>query len=90
MAEVRSAIDDLDRRLVALIARRFRYMDAAARIKPELALVRDEARKAEVLENVRSEGLAQGLNGQFLAELYDRLIEESISYETEAFERLRS
>ena len=90
MAEVRAAIDHLDRQVVALLARRFGYMDAAARIKPDIASVRDDARKAEVLGNVRAEGLARGLDGELLAELYDRLIEQSISYETAAFEKLRS
>jgi isochorismate pyruvate lyase len=48
MAEVRAGVDDIDRKLVALLARRFGYMDAAARIKPDRSVVRDEARKAEV------------------------------------------
>ncbi|MCA1653707.1 MAG: chorismate mutase, partial [Sphingomonadales bacterium] len=44
MLEVRAGVNDVDRRLVALIARRFRYMDAAARIKADRDAVRDEAR----------------------------------------------
>ncbi|MFL6756239.1 MAG: chorismate mutase, partial [Sphingomicrobium sp.] len=42
MTEVRAGVDDVDRQLVALVARRFRYMDAAARIKPDRSAVRDE------------------------------------------------
>ena len=34
MSEVRSGIDALDAQIVALLARRFAYMRAAARIKP--------------------------------------------------------
>jgi len=60
MAEVRAAIDDLDRQIVALIARRFGYMDAAARIKPDRASVRDELRKAEVIANVKAEARQRG------------------------------
>ena len=33
MAEVRAGVDELDRRIVALLQRRFGYMDAAARTK---------------------------------------------------------
>ena len=40
MAEVRTGVDRLDRALVALLGRRFGYMRAAARIKPERAHVR--------------------------------------------------
>ncbi|HEX8583476.1 MAG TPA: chorismate mutase, partial [Allosphingosinicella sp.] len=39
MAEVRAGVDALDAKIVALIAERFGYMDAAARIKPERAAV---------------------------------------------------
>jgi isochorismate pyruvate lyase len=46
MAEVRAGVDEIDRRLAALLARRQGYMDAAARIKPARGAVRDEARVA--------------------------------------------
>eukprot|EP01037_Dinobryon_pediforme_P032470 gene32470-37425_t len=42
MIEVRAGVDQVDRELVALLARRFAYMDAAARIKPARTAVRDE------------------------------------------------
>ena len=54
MKEVRAGVDALDRELVALLAQRFAYMDAAARIKPERGHVRDEARKAAVIANARA------------------------------------
>ena len=43
MAEVRHGVDRLDEDIVRLLGERFRYMDAAARIKPDRAAVRDEA-----------------------------------------------
>ena len=46
MTQVRAGVDRLDREIVALLAERFRYMEAAARIKPDRNEVRDEARKA--------------------------------------------
>ena len=54
MAEVRHGVDRLDERIVALLAERFRYMDAAARIKPDREAVRDERRKAEVIAKARA------------------------------------
>ena len=41
MADVRAGVDALDRQIVTLIGERFRFMDAAARIKPERTDVRD-------------------------------------------------
>lgn len=87
MKEVRAGVDQVDRELVALLARRFSYMDAAARIKPERGLVRDEARKAQVIANVRAEAARLNLPGERLADIWDRLIEHSIAYEFEHFDR---
>jgi isochorismate pyruvate lyase len=89
MAEVRAGVDALDAELVALIGERFRYMDAAARIKPERGAVRDEARKAEVLANVARHAEAAGVAGDVAAELWERLVEASIAYEFERFDELR-
>ncbi|MGK6319215.1 chorismate mutase [Sphingomonas sp. DT-204] len=87
MLEVRAGVDDVDRRLIALLRRRFGYMDAAARIKPERNHVRDEARKAQVIANARAAAEAAGMPGDAIADLWDRLVEASIAYEFEAFDR---
>ena len=89
MAEVRHGIDRLDERIVALVAERFRYMEAAARIKPERHLVRDEARKAEVLANVGAAADREGAPRERVVQLYEALIESSIAFESESFNRLR-
>ena len=87
MLEVRAGVDAVDREIVALLARRFGYMDAAARIKPERGHVRDEARKAQVIANARAEARAAGLPEPAIADLWERLVEASIAYELEAFDR---
>lgn len=81
MPEVRAGVDATDAQLVALLARRFGYMRAAARIKPSRDAVRDEARKAQVISNVRAHALAVGLPPERLAAIWDALIEQSIAYE---------
>jgi len=87
MAEVRAGVDALDRELVALLRRRFDYMDAAARIKPERGHVRDEERKAQVIANARAAAAALGLPDMAVADLWDGLVEASIAYELAAFDR---
>ncbi|QKS01298.1 chorismate mutase [Sphingomonas sp. CL5.1] len=87
MAEVRAGVDQVDRELVALLRRRFDYMDAAARIKPARGAVRDEARKAQVIANARAAAVAAGMPGDAIAALWDALVEASIAYELEAFDR---
>jgi isochorismate pyruvate lyase len=90
MAEVRFGVDRLDEQIVALLAERFRYMDAAARIKPERDAVRDEGRKAEVLANVVRLAEAEESPAPVILEVYERLIEGSIAYEFEQFDAIRS
>ena len=86
MAEVRVGVDALDRELVALLARRFAYMRAAARIKPERAMVRDEARKAAVIAAARVEAQRLGAPQQRIADLWEMLVESSIAYELERWD----
>jgi len=87
MAQVRAGVDDIDRRLVALLAERFAHMRAAARIKPTRDKVRDEDRKAAVIANARAEAERLGLPADAIADLWDRLVEASITYELDAFDR---
>lgn len=89
MSEVREGVDSVDAELVALLSRRFGYMRAAARIKPDRAAVRDEERKAEVIDHVRRLAREQAVPEQVAASLWDRLIEDSIAYELETWDALR-
>lgn len=90
MIDVRAGVDDVDRQLVALLVRRFGYMDAAARIKTDRATVRDEARKAEVLDNVAREAAAAGLAPERLRAVWNELVEQSIAYEAVEWDRIRA
>lgn len=89
MADVRAGVDQVDREIVALIARRFGYMDSAARIKPDRDAVRDEWRKADVLAKVDAAASAAGVDQILMARLYEDLIETSIAYELDVFDRTR-
>src|SRR3546814_20774833 len=81
MAEVRRGVDRLDEGIAALLAERFRYMEAAARIKPDREAVRDEWRKADDIAKVSSAAAREGGPAARIALLYDALIEHSRSEE---------
>lgn len=89
MAEVRHGIDRLDEQIVALIGERFRYMDAAARIKQTRDTVRDEWRKAQVIDNAKGHARAAGVPEAVVGDIYERLVEGSIAYEFDRFDELR-
>ncbi len=81
MEDVREGVDQLDRDLVALLARRFGYMDAAARIKQDRSAVRDEPRKARVIAAAMADAQGRGLPETVIGQMWEVLVEGSIAYE---------
>jgi isochorismate pyruvate lyase len=89
MSEVRAGVDRVDGELLALLARRFGYMRAAARIKDRRDSVRDEERKAAVIASAAARARELDLPVAGIAELWDRLVELSIAFELDEWDRLR-
>ncbi len=90
MTDVRAGVDAIDRALVALLAQRQSYMDAAARIKPDRTAVRDPVRVEEVVAKVKAEALRVGLSPEIAEPVWRTLIERCIAYEFEAWDRTRA
>ena len=90
MAEVRAGVDAVDRELVALLAIRFRFMTAAARIKADRGTVRDEARKAQVIANAKAEAARLGVPPEVVGDLWERLVEGSIAFEFDRWDEHRA
>lgn len=91
MTDVRQGVDEIDRMLVALIARRQGYMDAAARIKTDRNVVRDEKRIADVLAKVKAECERHGLSYEAIAEpVWREMMERCIAYEFGVWDALRA
>ena len=88
MREVRTGVNATDRELMELLARRYGYMRAAARIKTDRNTVRDEARKAEVIGNARDDALAHQLPADDISQIWELLVESSIAYELVEWDRL--
>jgi len=89
MRDVRAGVDAADRELMVLLARRYGYMRAAARIKQDRGAVRDETRKAQVIENARHDADERDLPADDLAQIWEQLVESSIAYELVEWDRLR-
>jgi len=89
MAEVREGVDSLDRQLIALIAERTGYMEAAARIKPSRDVVRDEWRIEDVISKVKAEAERVGLPTAIAEPVWRELVEQSIAYELKVWDKTR-
>ena len=90
MAEVRQGVDALDRALVALLAERQRYMDAAARIKPNRDAVFDQARIDDVVAKVLVSADAHRLSPEIAEPVWRLLIDRCIAHEFSTYDRTRS
>lgn len=86
MIDVRAGVDALDERIVTLLGERMRYMEAAARIKTSRETVRDEPRKAAVIDHAAEVAARVGFPPDLVRGLYERLVEGSIAYELERFD----
>ncbi len=82
MAALRAAIDALDVRLVALLARRAGYIDRAVALKQAAGLPANiPARVEEVVARVRARAGVEGLDPDLVETLWRELIAWSIARE---------
>jgi isochorismate pyruvate lyase len=88
MLQVRQGVDVTDAALITLLAKRFSYMDAAARIKTDRSSVRDEHRKHAVIANAIAAADQMGVPKDIVAAIWEILVEGSISYEMTAWDEL--
>ena len=87
----RRELDELDERLMALLARRFSICRQIAVHKAETGTpMMQPGRVAEVKAKARARAVANGLSEQFAAELYDAIISEACRLEDAIIEQVRS
>lgn len=89
MTDVREQVDRIDAEIITLMAQRFACMDAAARIKQDRNVVRDETRKAAVLQNVKRLAEEARIPVPTMAAIWEMLVETSIGYELQKWDQLR-
>lgn len=82
LSETRSLIDELDRELVGLLARRAALAEGAARAKDTLGIgTRDPAREAELLETRREWARASGLDAESVADVFENILRFSRAHQ---------
>lgn len=89
MGQVRAGVDALDRALVALLAERQRYMEAAARIKPGRDAVHDAARIEDVVAKVLAAAGPAGLSADIAEPVWRTLIDRCIAHEFAVWDATR-
>ena len=88
LGDVRSHIDALDGRIVALMAERSGYMTEAARIKQRADQVYDQGRIDFIIDRVKAMARAYGAPEAVIESAYRAMIAASIDFEHGEFKRL--
>jgi isochorismate pyruvate lyase len=89
MQEVREGVDEIDRQLIDLLISRYKFMDAAARIKDDKYKVRDEVRKSQVIDNVCALVKNTSVPEETVKIIWNILVESCIAYEMNKWHELR-
>jgi isochorismate pyruvate lyase len=82
MADVRDAIDEIDRALVPLLARRSRYVARAATLKPARSMVVDPARIEDVVTKAKAVAAENGMDQTLIERIYRSMVDAFIAFET--------
>ena len=88
LAEIRAAIDAVDREIVRLLAERLRHTRDAARFKADEGEVAAPKRVEEVVAKVKALAAERGLPAEIVEPVYRALIAASIEDQRRLFRRI--
>jgi len=87
LAEVRVAIDALDRQIVPLLVERAQFVARAGQLKSDRALVVDPARIEDVVAKAKAIAESNGGQDAVIESLYRGMIDAFITFETAEWDR---
>ena len=87
LADVRQAIDALDRQIVPLLVERSSYVARAGQLKTDRGQVVDPARIEAVVAKARDLAQAIGGDDAVIEDIYRKMIDAFITFETGEWDR---
>ncbi len=85
LEEARVAIDEVDREIVKLIAKRNEYIKQIAHFKTSVEEVKAQERIDEVISKVREQAILLDLSPNLITDLYLRMIDGMVESEIAEF-----
>ncbi len=85
LEEAREKIDEVDKEIVKLIAKRNDYIKQIAHFKTSVDEVKAEERIDDVISRVREQAIALDLSPNLINDLYVRMIDEMVESEIAEF-----
>ncbi|WP_457597716.1 chorismate mutase [Hydrogenimonas sp.] len=81
LEELRKEIDEVDEKIVELIAVRNDYIKQAADFKQSVEEIKSDERIDEVMQHVRHKALTLGVSPNMVADIYRTMIDEMVETE---------
>ena len=89
LADIRAEIDRIDQQIIALIAERAAYVQAAARFKTSETAVRADDRYQAMLQRRRAWAQARSLDPDVIEQVYRTLVDHFIAQELQQWRQHR-
>lgn len=89
MTDIRAAIDQLDRQVIALLGQRFVYVKAAANFKTNEVAVRAPERFQAMLKQRRIWAEEEGLSADAIEQMYQNLVNHFIDQEMKHWQNVQ-
>jgi len=88
--EARAKIDEVDEKIVALIAKRNNYIKQIAHFKTSIEEVKAEERINAVISRVREQAISLDLSPNLINDLYVRMIDAMVESEIAEFNNAKA
>ena len=88
--EAREEIDKVDKKIIALIAKRNDYIKQIAHFKTSIDEVKAEDRISAVISRAREQAISLGLSPNLINDLYVRMIDAMVESEVAEFQNAKT
>lgn len=89
MEQIRNEIDKMDKNIIAILGKRFKYVEAAAKFKTSKTSVSAPERLKLMLETRRDWAVKEGLSPDAIEKMYSDLINHFIQQEMIKWQSLK-
>jgi isochorismate pyruvate lyase len=89
MDDIRAEIDNMDKDIIAILGKRFKYVEAAAKFKTSKTSVRAPERFKLMLEKRRDWAVKEGLSPDAIEKMYSDLVNHFIQQEMNRWQSLK-
>ena len=89
LVEARAEIDEVDEKIVELVAMRNNYIKQIAHFKDSIEEIKSEERVADIVSRVRTKAIELNLSPNLINDMFVRMIDEMVESEIAEFKNAK-